>query len=180
MSRNATQLRNSVNPGNPANGVSVSHILAGNFVTTTFKFNSLSLTLTKNGTSTAGGGVKIFDFLQGLVLPLGGSSNLTVTNAGGDGSFLMSLGTTAADTGGTLATTEANFLPSTAATVSSGTGTCKMKSTSSVPTPGSPIDGSATAVDLYLNGALNADGTGKETLVVSGTVVLTWAFLGDN
>lgn len=180
MSRNATQLRNSINPGNPANGVSVSHVLAGNYVTTTFKLNSLSLALTKNGTSTAGGGIKIFDFVQGLILPIIISSNLTVANAGGDGSFLASLGSVAAGTDGSLSATEANFAPSTAATVSAGVGTCKMKSTSSAPAAGSPIDGTATAVDLYLNAALNADATGKETLVFSGTITMVWAFGGDN
>lgn len=180
MSRNATQLRDSVAPGLPANGVSVKHILAGNFVTSIFKFNSLSLTLTKNGTSTAGGGVKIFDFAAGLILPFGVTSNLTVTNAGGDGSFLASLGTAAAGTDGTLTSTEANVAPSTTATVSSGTGTCTMKSTASAPTAGSPLDGASTAIDLYLNACLNANGTGKETLVFNGTVTLVWAHLGDN
>lgn len=144
-----------------------------------FTFTNFVVTLVKNGTSTGGGGTKFFDAIEGLILPYGGSSNLS-HSAGGDGSFLMSVGTTQADTGGTLSSTEANILPSTAATVSSGVGTCKMKSTSSVPTPGAPLDGTATAVDFYLNAAINADATGKETITVNGTITLLLAHCGDN
>lgn len=146
---------------------------------TVFTLASLLVTLVKNGTSTGGGGTKIYDFPEGLILPLVVSSNLTVTNAG-DGSFLASLGTAVAGTDGSLSSTEANFAPSTAATVSSGTGTCKMKSTSSSPTPGSPLDGTGTAIDLYLNAALNANATGKESLYVSGTIEVVWIGGGDN
>jgi hypothetical protein len=140
---------------------------------------NLPVTLVKNGTSTGGGGTKIFSFAEGLVLPKGGSSNLTIA-AAGDKSFLASVGSAAADTGGTLTSTEISFLPSTAATTSSGAGTCKMKSTSTTPTPGSPLDGTSSAVDMYLNAALNADATGVEALTFSGTITINFEPLGDN
>jgi len=142
---------------------------------TTLTLTDLEVTLTLNGTSTGGGGVKIYDFPAGYIKVLGVTSNLTVANAGGDGSFLASLGSAVADTGGTLATTEANVCASTAATVSSGVGTCKMKGDTV-----SALDGTSTAIDLYLNAALNADGTDKEVLEFSGTITIHWLNLGDN
>lgn len=161
-------------------GVSVKEYGDGVAKKTVFTFTNFQITLTKNGTTSGGAGVKIYDFPEGLILPKGGSSNLVVTNAGGDGSFVMSLGTAAAGTDGTLTSTEADLAPSTAATVSSNTGTCKMKTTSSSPAAGSPLDGSGTAKDMYFNAALNADATGKETLVVNGTLEYNWEHLGDN
>lgn len=147
--------------------------------TTVLTLTNLVVTLVKNGTSTGGGGTKIYDFPEGLILPRGGSSNLTIT-AAGDKSFLASCGTAAAGTDGTLTSTEISFLPSTAATTSSGAGTCKMKSTVSIPVPGTPLDGTGGAIDLYLNAALNADATGVETLTFNGTITYTWDLLGDN
>lgn len=144
-----------------------------------FTFAALPVTLVKNGTSTGGGGTKFYDFPEGLILPRGGSSNLTIA-AAGDKSFLAAVGSSAADTGGTLSSAEISFLPSTAATTTSGAGTCKMKSTSTTPTPGSPLDGTATAIDAYLNACLNADATGVEALTFSGTVTLIWENLGDS
>lgn len=133
------------------------------------------VTLVLNGTSTAGGGTKIYTFPVGLIQPVGGTSNLTVANAL-DKSFLAAVGSAAADTGGTLSSAEISFLPSTAATTSSGAGTCKMKST---PTSG-VLDGTSTAVDVYLNSCLNADGTGAEALTFSGTITLTVINHGEN
>lgn len=144
-----------------------------------FTFNAIPVTLVKNGTSTGGGGTKFWTFPDGLVLPIGGSSNLTIA-AAGDKSFLASVGTAAADTGGSLSSTEANVLPSTAATTTSNAGTCKMKSTVSVPAPGTPIDGTSSPVAFYLNSALNADATGVEALTYSGTMTVRVDLLGDN
>lgn len=137
------------------------------------------VTLVKNGTSTGGGGTNIYTFPVGLIQPVGGTSDLTIA-AAGDKSFLASVGSAAADTGGTLASTEISFLPSTAATTTSGAGTCKMKSTSTTPTPGGVLDGTSSAVAVYLNSALNADATGVEALTFSGTITLTVINHGDN
>lgn len=146
---------------------------------TIITLTSFLVTLVKNGTSTGGGGTLLYTFPVGLILPKGGSSNLTVA-AAGDKSFLASVGSAAAGTDGTLTSTEISFLPSTAATTSSGAGTCKMKSTSTTPTPGSPLDGSSTAIPVYLNACLNGDATGVEALRFSGTITINWEHLGDN
>ena len=145
---------------------------------TVINFINTPLTLIKNATTSAGAGLKIYTFAEGMILPFGATSNLTLTGA--SASYLMSLGTVAADTGGTLTGTEANFAPQTAATIASGIGTAKMKSTVAAPVPGTPFDGTSTLIDLYLNAALNADGTGKETIYVSGTVTIAWMNLGDS
>jgi len=137
------------------------------------------VTLVKNGTSTGGGGTLLYTFPVGLVMPTGGSSNLTVANAE-DQSFLASVGSVAAGTDGTLTSTEISFLPSTAATTSSGVGTCKMKSTVTTPTPNTPLDGTSSAITVYLNSALNADATGAEALTYSGTIIINGFFHGDN
>lgn len=144
-----------------------------------FTLTNLPVTLVKNGTSTGGGGTLIYTFPVGLIQPVGGSSNLTIA-AAGDKSFLASVGSAAADTGGTLTGTEISFLPSTAATTSSGAGTCKMKGTSTTPTPGTHLDGTSTAVPVYMNACLNADATGVEALTFSGTITLTVINHGDN
>lgn len=140
---------------------------------------NLPVTLVKNGTSTGGGGTKIYQHPEGLLLPIGGSSNLTVANAL-DKSFLAAVGSTVQGTGGSLATTTSNMLPSTASTTSSGVGTCKMKSTVSIPVPGTPLDGTSSAIAVFLNACLNADATGAEALLYSGTITLVFAPLGDN
>jgi len=140
---------------------------------------NLPVTLVKNGTSTGGGGTKIYTFPVGLIQPVGGTTNLAIA-AAGDKSFLASVGSAAADTGGTLSSTEISFLPSTAATTTSGAGTCKAKSSSTTPTPGAVLDGTSSAVDVYLNACLNADATGVEALTFSGTITLTVINHGDN
>ncbi len=139
----------------------------------------LPVTLVKNGTSSGGGGTKVYTFQQGLIGPYGGSSNLTVANAL-DKSFVAGVGSAAAGTDGTLTGTEISFLPSTAATTTSGAGTCKMKATSTTPTPGAKLDGTTTPVDVYMNAALGADATGAEALTFSGTITILASDEGDN
>jgi hypothetical protein len=137
------------------------------------------VTLVKNGTSSGGGGTKVYTFPVGLIQPVGGTTNLAIA-AAGDKSFLGSVGSAAAGTDGSLTSTEISFLPSTAATTTSGAGTCKAKSSSTTPTPGAVLDGTSTAVDVYLNACLNADATGVEALTFTGTITLTVINHGDN
>jgi hypothetical protein len=149
----------------------------GGLVTLDFTFTAMAITLVKNGTSTAGGGTKIFDFNAGYFMPVGGSVNATLS--GVNATYAVGIGTVVADTGGTLATTEQNLIP-TANVVVSTTGAIVNASTVSVPTPNTPIDGHSSAVDVYFNAAINADGTGKEALTVTGTARYVGYLLGDN
>lgn len=158
-----------------ATGVTVREYADGGIVhRTVFTFTSFANALTLNGTSTAGGGTKIYTFPEGYIKTLGVVSNLT-SAAAGDGSFLASLGTAAAGTDGSLSSTEANICASTASTISSGVGTLKMKGDTVA-----ALDGTSSALDLYFNNAINADGTGKATLTYTGTLTVTWMKLGDN
>jgi len=151
----------------------------GSFFKLKFTLTATPVTLVKNGTSTGGGGTLLYTFPVGLVNPTGGSSDLTVANAN-DKSFLASVGSVAAGTDGTLTSTEISFLPSTAATTSTGVGTCKMKSTVTTPTPGLHLDGTSSAVTIYLNSCLNSDATGSEALTYSGTIIINGFHHGDN
>lgn len=160
-------------------GVTILPHVMGGFVTLDIKLQNYLVTLVKNGTVSGGGGSLLFTFNQGIVQPIGGSTNLTVRNAL-DKSFLAGVGSAAAGTDGTLTSTEISFLPQTAATTSSGAGTCKMKSTVTTPTPGSKLDGTATAIPVYLNACLNADATGAELLYLSGTIRINCVFDADN
>jgi len=137
------------------------------------------VTLVKDTTVSGGGGTKIYSFPVGLIQPVGGTTKLTIA-AAGDASFLAAVGSAAASTNGTLTGTEISFLPSTAATTSSNAGTCKAISSSTTPTPGATLDGTGTAVDVYLNACLNADATGIEDFTFSGTLTLTIINHGDN
>lgn len=165
--------------GNAVSGVVVQPYLNGSCFTLDFTLSDLLVTLVKATTVSGGGGTKIFEFVPGLVNPTGGTSNLTLT-AAGDKSFLAGVGSAAAGTDGSLTSTEISLLPQTAATTTSGAGTCKMKSTLTIPTPGLHLDGTTTPVSIYLNAALNADATDVEPVYFSGTMRINGWFHGDN
>lgn len=182
MSKNARRLINSVNIGNGANGVFAEHIPAGNFFTTRLKFNNVPVTVA-NVTGASFGSVKIFDFVQGRVQIFGGSTRFTrISWAGEDiaatGSGDFSLGTTAtADA--TLSTTDANIQASTAMIdpfvggVGSGSG---------VFAAGAVYDGTATAIDIYLNVIIDdadvADAA-SDVVLFTGEIEIVGAFYGD-
>lgn len=94
-----------------------------------------------------------------------------------DGDFAV--GTVTASNNNTLASTEANVIPSTATPqATSGATTAKGVSTGVV-----TLDGTGTAVDLFLNFLVDdsdhdVGGTACD-LIVNGTITVTWINLGD-
>lgn len=140
-------------------------------------------TVTMTDATTAGchGSQKIYDFPAGNILILGATTDLSVTaGAGGIGdtaSVVASIGSVAVATdNATLTSTEANIVPSTAATLTGGVGAFDGESTGVV-----VLDGTATAVDAILNLAVpDAGSSASDTIVVAGTVTLVWVNLGDN
>lgn len=181
MSKNASQLRGSAPAGTPANGVKATDVRAGNFLTTTLKLSSIGVTVA-NTTGASFGSKKLYDFPQGRISIIGGTSNLSFTWTGEDiaatGSGDYSLGTTAtADA--TLSGTDVNIQASTAMTdpfVSGvGTGSGGFATIAN-------HDGTSTAIDLFLNMIIDdadvADGA-SDTVTVSGTITFVWAYLGD-
>ena len=149
---------------------------------TEFKLTATPVAIVDATTAGAGGGLELFDLPEGLVVLLGGSTNLTITRLGTNitatALVVGSLGTTAAAADATLTTTEADLIPSTVATLTAGAGTLKAKSVTAGITV---LDGTSAAKAVYLNFAMpDASSAGNDSLIVSGTVTLVWASLGDN
>lgn len=126
------------------------------------------------------GHLEALDFPQGLINVLGGTTNLTIarvgTGLGATAAVVGAIGTVAAADAddGALATTKANIIPSTAATLTAGAGAMPGKTTDIV-----VLDGTVTAIKAYLNFAVPSAGiSGADTLTVNGTVTLVWANLG--
>lgn len=132
------------------------------------------------------GGKKIYDFAQGLLKFDTATSNLTATKvsvsnteiiAAWDGDY--GLGTVTASNNATLATTEQNILPTTATPQAvAGATTAKGQNTAAA-----FIDGTATAVDLYLNQLIDDSdhnvGTTHAWIKFSGTIIINYVDGGD-
>lgn len=147
---------------------------------------SAALTFVDNGATGAGGGLKVFDFPEGAIHVSSTCTSLTALSSPTDAPFqtgattvVMSLGSTAAATDNfTLTTTEANFGASTSVgTLTTGAITATVTGVGA----GTVLDGTATAVDLYLNLAADAtNSVANGTVTVSGTIVVIWANLLDD
>ena len=171
----------------PASGtVAVSIQKVGNIATLTFTLTAARLTVTDAGASGASGSLKIFDFVEAGIVPIGCRQDYTafaegaaLTGAAGDAAFVMGLGSVAANAGdGVLTATEVDFGSVTGTiTLSGGTGTgTKFNGASTT-----ALDGTGTAIDLYLNWcgtAATIDAT--STIDVTGTVTVICALLGDD
>lgn len=134
------------------------------------------------------GGVKLYDFPEGLLFTAGAVIDGALT-LGTTGTIIntftgvVALGTATAGTGATLTGTEADILQSTALTTAvSKVAVCDAISVATALTESGArhLDGTGTAKDLYLNFAIADDvthtsGTGSFT----GTVTVVWAILGD-
>lgn len=142
---------------------------------------ALAIAMTDAGAAGSHGSQKIFDFPAGNIAILGAVTDLQITaGAGGigdTGAVVGSVGSVAVATdNATLTSTEANIVPSTAATLTDGAGNCDGESTAVA-----ILDGTATAVDAILNFAVpDAGSSANDTLTVTGTVTITWVNLGDN
>lgn len=142
---------------------------------------SVPVTDSTGGSNTGGGGLKIYDFPEGNLFVLGATMSLSVTaGAGGitdTAQMVAALGTAAAGTDGTLSSTEADIIPSSAATLTGGANAAVTGKSTATPV----FDGTATAKDLYLNFAVPdaGMGSGDDTVSVTGTVVVHWVNLGD-
>lgn len=156
----------------------------GKFFQLDFTLTSVAVTWTDAGGSGSSGSIKIFDFVQGGVLPLGSRMNLTFASdttmdVAGDMVFVVGLGSAAANAGdGALTGTEVDF-----AAVSSNITMSANASTlaSQLKGVGTAVDGTATAADLYLNAsgtAATSDANG--VLTVNGTITVVGVLLGDD
>ena len=133
------------------------------------------------------GGVKVYDFPEGLLVTQGaivtgsltGYASLIDTFAGG-----VALGTVTATTGATLVSTEADIMPEVnvaAATAEVATIDAVSVATALTESGARWFDGTATAKDMFLNFVIDDDAAhGAGTASFTGTVKFAWTLLGDN
>jgi len=160
-------------------GVSVVEQGDGLLHKTIFTLVNVVVAMVDATTNGSQGSQKIYDFPEGLINILGASMSLSIarvgTNLAAGAAIVAAIGTVAPAADATLTSTEANIIPSTAATLTAGAGAPKGKSTA-----GSTLDGTTTAIDALLNFAVpDADSAGNDSLVVNGTITIVWAQLGD-
>lgn len=166
-------------------GVTVEEYGDGVLHKTVLTLSGYTQAMTDNGAN-ASGGTKIYDFPEGAITILGAVVSLALTtNMGATSDMVGGLGTATAAADGTLSGTEQDIVPSTALSFSSSAvafhAIHATAGTSAAQGIASLFDGTTTAVDLYLNFADGHDtgGTGKY-VGATGTITLTWLFLGDH
>ena len=164
---------------------SIQRAPGSNIATLVFTLTEVELTVTDAAGSGSSASLKLFDFAQAGIVPLGCRQNYTafeegaaLTGAAGDAAFVMGLGSVAANAGdGALTGTEVDFADATSTiTLSGGTGTGTQFSGAK-----SALDGTATAKDLYLNWSGSAATIdANSTISVTGTIQLAVLLLGDD
>lgn len=166
----------------PANASTSAVTTTDGVLKTVITLSGRSITMTDAGAAGSHGSVQLYDFPQCNLSFLGATCNLTLTAGVGGisdtAAVVVGVGTvTLATDNATLTGTEADLVPSTAATLTAGVGSGKGKSL----TAGAAVfDGTTTAKDAWLNIAVpDADSSANDTITVSGTVTLVWANLGD-
>ncbi len=136
-----------------------------------------------------GGGVLIYTFPQGLIVVLGGMATVTPTTTSAilgtlNGTKTLSFGVgsviTTTQGSGTVSTTEQDLVNAGTCTSSGTINTAGAAGSSKNVTP-TGFDGHTTnlAANLNFQVPTASDIDGNATITVSGTVLLTWCFLGD-
>lgn len=168
-------------------GVSMTEqkFLGGEVRTVLLELDAVELALTDEAGVVAHAGLKVFTFPEGNILFLGATADLElVKDAAGveddfDGDF--GLGTVVAGNNNALATTEQNFIPTTAILAATDTAPAQGKSTS---TEAAKVhDGTTTPVPVFLNVLVDdddhdVDGTAT-SLLATGTIKIKYIWLGD-
>lgn len=172
----------------PASGtVAVNIVNLGPLVRLDFTLTAARIPVTDAAGSGSHGSLKIFDFVQSAIAFLGCRQNYTafaegtaLTGAQGDAAFEIGVGTTAiaAPADGTLGNgVNENVGQAVSVTLSSGTGT----GTAVDGAKTTALDGTTTALDLYLNWAGTAATIdANSTIDVTGTISVVCALLGDD
>lgn len=161
-----------------AKGTGVSAGVSPGTVQQTITFKNTPVPLVDHASTVAFGNVKFWTFEKGQINIIGCVANLALTkssagvNADWDGDF--GVGSVAADNSASLSSTEQNVI----ATTSTPQAVAGATSAKGKLTTAALIDGSVTAVDLYLNLLVDdADQDVTSTpcnLIVNGTVTLTY------
>lgn len=151
----------------------------------TFRFTAARIPVTDAGGSGSSGSLKIFDFNEGAVQMVGSRHDWTafaegaaLTTGAGDAAFVIAFGSTAAVAGdGALSGTSVNFGATRSVTLSGGAGT----GATTVTAAQTPLDGTTTAVDLYLNWSGSAASIDANSYIdVTGSFTVFGVMLGDD
>jgi len=182
-----TSLMNSIGfqSAQPASGSVVMSAKAMNpYHQLTFTLTAVRLTVTDAGVSGSSASLKLFDFHAGAVQMLGSRhtwsavvEGAALTGGANDAAFVVALGSVAANAGdGALTGTEVDFgatksitLPATGLNETTVTGVQ------------TPLDGTNTAVDIYLNwSGTAATIDANSTIDLTGTITINVMFLADD
>lgn len=168
------------------NGATVSVVESGDDIMhrTILTCTATPITITDDAGVAQYGGVKVYDFPEGLIKLVSARVKGSLT-AGVTGTIIdnwdgdVALGSVTATTGATLVSTEATYMASVP--VSAGT-TDKIGVVAAVGILDVvPQDGTATAKDLFLNFVIDDDATHTSgTATFTGTIEFTWLSGGDN
>lgn len=164
-------------------GVTVAEYGDGNLHKTVFTFADVAIALTDEAGVIAYGGLKFYDFPEGLILVLAAVADLDLTKSSAgvnddwDGDF--GLGTATAGNDADLTSTEQDILPKTATPQAAAGATTANGQNAAV----AFLDGTTTAKDAFVNFIVDdADHDVTSTpcnLILNGTITLIWVNGGD-
>lgn len=147
---------------------------------------ALPITISDDAGVAQYGGVKVYDFPEGVILTHGARVSGALTGYASlidtfDGA--VALGTATAGTGATLTGTEADVMQScalTQAVAEVAAVDAKSAATALTESAGRVFDGSSTAKDLFLNFVIADNGAhGAGTATFTGTITLLWSYVAD-
>lgn len=180
---------NSVGNGTPAtgSGITVTETGDGAVHMTVFTLSDTAVTLTDEAGVVAYGGLKLYDFPEGLIAFQGASMDIALTKSSAgvndDWDGDTSLGSVTASNNNSLSSTEQNIIPTTA-TPQASSGATTGDGVSTAAEAVTVLDGTTTAADLFLNYLVDdADHDVTSTacnLIANGTITVVWSNLGDN
>ena len=174
----------------PNANIKVYNYGAGPVYQTRLECTNVTITISDDAGVAQYGGVQVYDFPQGMVVTFGAQVNGTFTG-GVTGTIIdnfdgdVALGTVTATTGATLTSTEANIMQSVAISAGASDKLAPVDAVSvatALTESGARwLDGTATAIDMFLNFVIDDDATHEAgTASFTGTIVFLWAMLGDN
>lgn len=168
------------------NGATVTVVETGDSIyhTSTFTLAATPMTVAD---ATAGGGVKIYTFPEGLITILGGTLSLTPTTTSAlagtlHANTVLDIGVGTASAGaGALTTTEDDIIDSVAGTSSATINVAGATSVGGRTSSPAILDGHSAAktVNVNLGVPTNTDIDADATVTLAGTVTLMWMFGGD-
>lgn len=157
---------------------------------TVLECNALAVTIADDAGVAQYGGAQVYDFPAGMLL-IKGARVSGILTAGVTGTIIdnwdgdTALGTVTATTGATLTGTEADIMQSTAVSAGAsdklGVVTAVSIATALTESGARWLDGSTTAINMFLNFVIDEDGSHTaSTATFTGTIEFNWEMLGDN